>query len=256
MKEKSVFGFENDELEFQVIEDIAVIKHKERSFEFLSEPEKTGQFITLCEWVERDPMIKALIMFNEPNVFDDEGYHKFLSRILDDGNGKTGSHAEAQRRLNKAKQLNNFRSFVLKMIDYKKIYVSALSGTIVTPIFGLSLTADFRFASEDMQFSLSHERFGVHPSGGLPFLLPMYVGNQKAHEILIGCDNISADEAKRIGLVNEVFPKEDFFKKVIEKTSKLADKNQSVIKLTKRLACNYKSQLEEYFRYEAKMVGI
>ncbi len=72
---------------------------------------------------------------------------------------------------------------------------------------GLELvcSCDMRFCSSDALFALSEPRFGIITDVGGLQRLPKIVGRGKAREMAFRGHSIGADEAKRIGLVNEVF---------------------------------------------------
>ena len=72
---------------------------------------------------------------------------------------------------------------------------------------GLELvcSCDMRFCSSDALFALAEPRFGIITDVGGLQRLPKIVGRGKAREMAFRGHSIGADEAKRIGLVNEVF---------------------------------------------------
>ena len=72
---------------------------------------------------------------------------------------------------------------------------------------GLELvcSCDMRFCSSDALFSLPEPRFGIITDVGGLQRLPGIVGRGKARELAFRGHSIAADEARRIGLVNEVF---------------------------------------------------
>ena len=72
---------------------------------------------------------------------------------------------------------------------------------------GLELicSCDMRFCSSDALFALPEPRFGIITDIGGLQRLPKIVGRGKAREMAFRGHSIGADEARRIGLVNEVF---------------------------------------------------
>jgi len=72
---------------------------------------------------------------------------------------------------------------------------------------GLELvcSCDMRFCSSDALFGLPEPRFGIITDIGGLQRLPKIVGRGKVREMAFRGHSIGADEAKRIGLVNEVF---------------------------------------------------
>jgi enoyl-CoA hydratase/carnithine racemase len=72
----------------------------------------------------------------------------------------------------------------------------------------MALMCDFRFASTRARFSEGYVRVGLVPGNGGCFFLPRIVGTEKALELLMTGDFVTADEALRIGLVSRVLTPE------------------------------------------------
>jgi 2-(1,2-epoxy-1,2-dihydrophenyl)acetyl-CoA isomerase len=77
--------------------------------------------------------------------------------------------------------------------------------------FGMSLcmASDIRLASSDTRFIAIFIRRGMIPDGGATYLLPRLVGMGKALELAFGGEEINAEEALKIGLVNRVYKPEE-----------------------------------------------
>ena len=60
------------------------------------------------------------------------------------------------------------------------------------------------------------------------------MGRHKANELLFTCDQISAQEGYRIGLVNKVVPQDELIAAAIEMAQKIAQWPTASIKYTKR----------------------
>ena len=67
-----------------------------------------------------------------------------------------------------------------------------------------------RVAAEGANFRVSYTAFGLVPGNGGSYFLPRIVGEAKALELFLCADPISAREAHEIGLVNQVFPDDEF----------------------------------------------
>ena len=66
-------------------------------------------------------------------------------------------------------------------------------------------------ASEKAQLGQPEIKLGVYPPPA-SILFPRILGRQKAFELILSGDNISAQEAEAIGLVNKTVPAEEFKK--------------------------------------------
>lgn len=82
--------------------------------------------------------------------------------------------------------------------------IAAVNGAAVTGGLELVLCCDLAIASERARFADTHARVGIHPSGGMSVLLPRYVGLREAMGMSLTGRFVPADEARSMGLVNEV----------------------------------------------------
>ena len=85
-----------------------------------------------------------------------------------------------------------------------KPLIGAIHGVAVTGGFELARACDFLIASERAKFGDTHARVGVMPGWGLTVLLPQAIGIRRAREMSFTGNFLSADEARRYGLVNHV----------------------------------------------------
>lgn len=250
------FNFESVELHSYLREDIAVIKIKCKVFDALTDLAESGKLISLIHAAERVPDVKALMIINEAGCMDENEYDKFLHRILDRG---IDPYAPEEQRgviqkVDRVREINILNRAINHLVEFKKISVMALQGNIVTPFFGASLSVDFRYAAEDTSFSLAHLKYGLHPTGALPYFLPRYLGQSKAVELLFRGERISAGEAMDLGLVNAIFPSKDFENKCIAEIEKFCHLDTRVIHATKLLLHFSKAELQHYFDTEAALL--
>jgi len=83
--------------------------------------------------------------------------------------------------------------------------IAVIQGHCLGAGLELVCSCDMRFCSSDGLFGLPEPRFGIITDIGGLQRLPKIVGRGKAREMAFRGHSIGADEAKRIGLVNEVF---------------------------------------------------
>jgi len=96
--------------------------------------------------------------------------------------------------------------------------ICAIKGHCIGGGLELACCCDMRIGSEDSRFSIPEVRLGIVPDMGGTQRLPKIVGIGKAKELIYSARSIDAKEALRIGLLNEVCPKE----KVLERAFTLA----------------------------------
>lgn len=254
MKGKISLEFETPGLASRVIDDIVFIKFKNDVFETMTDLAESERLLNLLEYLRKDDQINALILSNEPESFGEKTYDKFIIRILHQDLEKNHLYPEeAIDKISRSKQINILNHVILYLIRINKITVAALNGKIATPFFGASLAMDFRFVSEDMEFVLPHTKFGLHPTGGLPYFLPRYIGHGKAMEYLLTGQKIPAQKALKLNLVNAVFPQKNFEQQVIERIRAINQQDFGSIGVSKRLAYFNRDEIIQYFEMEMEM---
>lgn len=84
--------------------------------------------------------------------------------------------------------------------------VAAVSGVAYGGAFNLALACDLVVCSEDARFCQVYLRRGVVPDMGGAYLLPRLIGMQRAKELMLLAEEIDAERAHGLGLVNAVLP--------------------------------------------------
>jgi enoyl-CoA hydratase len=100
-----------------------------------------------------------------------------------------------------------------------KISIALIHGYVVGTGLLMSLACDIRIADENARLGLSEVRLGFMPASGGTQRLARIVGIAKALEICLSGELYEAQEAHRIGLVNQVVP----FEKLIETGERMAN---------------------------------
>lgn len=85
-----------------------------------------------------------------------------------------------------------------------KPIIAAVHGYALAGGFELALICDVRIAAKGTQFGLPDTPLGLSPTSGMTYLLPRIVGLGRAMDLTLSADNIDAEEAWRIGLVNRL----------------------------------------------------
>jgi enoyl-CoA hydratase/carnithine racemase len=260
MTKKPVIEFENTDIQLTVDGHLAIIKILSRNpwrnlFTDLSKTEEINQ---LYDRIEKDPEIKGLLFLNEPDCYDETAYLNFLAEIsgrnIDDAQFRKIS--DFKHEIDRMREILITQQYILRMVYFQKLTFSGSLGSVSTPFLGASLSNDFRFASEGACFTFPHIKYGLHPTGALPFWLPHYVNKSKSDEILFSGKDLNVDEALELRLIHKILPKAEFHAHCIREAKTIADINQSAVRLTKELRYDYGRDLNEYFETERKFVGI
>lgn len=138
-----------------------------------------------------------------------------------------GDNFSAGIDLNLLSQVNS--QFVMEKLNWlQKVYgrwqelpvpvIAAVHGICYGSAVELILGCDIRIAADDTRLAIPEVRFGLSPDMGGTTRLTHLVGIGQAKRLIMGCDEIGAEEALRIGLVEKVVKKEE----LIEKSMKMA----------------------------------
>jgi enoyl-CoA hydratase/carnithine racemase len=103
-----------------------------------------------------------------------------------------------------------------------KPVIAAINGPVVGLGLVLALYCDIRLASDAARFGTAFAQRGLIAEYGLAWILPRLVGHANALDLLFTARMIDAPEALRVGLVNQVYPRETFLERVKEYSSHLA----------------------------------
>jgi len=123
----------------------------------------------------------------------------------------------------------------LELWDLPKPVIAAVNGVAVGGGLSIVLESDIILASENAKFGEFFVRRGFVSSGCGQWLLPRLIGPHRAKEMLMLGELIDARQAQEWGLVNHVYPADEFEERVKEFAEKLAQGPAKAISLIKRL---------------------
>jgi len=117
----------------------------------------------------------------------------------------------------------------------KKPLIGAINGPAMTGGFEMALNCDFLIASEKASFADTHVKMGIHPGWGMSQLLQGAVGQRMAKQMSLTCQFLSAQDALRAGLVNEVVAPERLVPRAKEIAGFIAQLNPEMLQTMKNL---------------------
>lgn len=109
-----------------------------------------------------------------------------------------------------AEQSSRFGQQVLDLIEnLGKPVIAAINGFALGGGCETAMACTIRIATEGARFGQPEVSLGLLPGGGGTQRLPRLVGKGRALQLILSGEMISAQEAHRIGLVNEIVPAAD-----------------------------------------------
>lgn len=190
-----------------------------------------------------DEGVRALLLRGEGRAFSSG------ADLKDEGvRGEDGSLADLGDYLRRT-----YSRTVLLIASMEKPVVAALGGVVYGAGVGIALSCDLRVAAEDARISVAFVNIGLMPDAGTTFFLPRVVGLGRAMELSLLGDEIGAEEAARIGLVNRVVPAERLLEEARSLSERLAAMPTRALGETRRaLRRSFESGLEEALEREAE----
>lgn len=125
---------------------------------------------------------------------------------------------------------------VTKLLELMpKPTIAAVHGFALGGGTEMAIACDFIVASEKAVFGQPEVGLGIIPGFGATIRLAKFVGLPMAKELIFSGRRVKADEAKQIGLVNQIYPVENFMERVIELARLISNQSVSAISKAKNL---------------------
>ncbi len=162
------------------------------------------------------------------------------------GAGPTGPGAGREMMRTRSQRL------IRALWELEKPIIAAVNGVAAGLGAHMAFACDLVIAAAEARFIEVFVRRGIAVDAGGAYLLPRLIGLAKAKELVFFGDDLSPDEALRIGLINKVVPADGLREATREWAEKLAQGPTFAIGMSKRLLNrSLDSDLETAFEEEA-----
>lgn len=132
-----------------------------------------------------------------------------------------------------AERSSRFGQGVLDLIEnLGKPVIAAVNGFALGGGCETAMACTIRIAMESAKFGQPEVALGLLPGGGGTQRLPRLVGKGRALQLILSGETISAREAHRIGLVNEIVPAADLIARAEAILSKIASNAPVAVKFS------------------------
>ena len=116
------------------------------------------------------------------------------------------------------------------VLECRKPTLAALRGYCYGGGAVLAAACDIRLGASDTRFKFHGASYGLAPGGAI---LPRIVGAAKAKELLFTCDEVLAEEALRIGLLNQLVPPDAVLDAAVAMAERIASNSARAIAVLK-----------------------
>jgi methylglutaconyl-CoA hydratase len=184
-----------------------------------------------------DDLLRALKKVEESDaiVLIVTGAGKAFSAGMDLENLKTLIGRSPEQNLEDSETMvRMFRS----LYEFPKVTIAAVNGPAIAGGTGLALLCDFTLAVPEAKFGYTEVRIGFVPAIVSTFLLRQ-TGEKHARDLLLTGRIIGAEEAARMGLVNEIVAPESLMSRARELAALLMENSPASLRATKKLLSDH-----------------
>jgi enoyl-CoA hydratase len=132
------------------------------------------------------------------------------------------------------RQRQDFDRTLYTVRQLRKPILAAVNGTAYGGGCELAQSTDFIIASENATFGQPEAMLGLAAGGGSPALLPRLLPPGKALQMLMTGDPITAQEAHRLGMVNELHPRDELLDAARRIAERIASNSPTAVQAVKR----------------------
>tara|TARA_B100000925_G_C21999910_1_gene470738 strand:- start:668 stop:1492 length:825 start_codon:yes stop_codon:yes gene_type:complete len=191
--------------------------------------EVVAELKKMCKWADENNSVRCVVITGaKPNPPPEGKRAKPNSFVAGaDITEFTGKNSKEIR--------ERFRNNAIEAIwDLKKPTIAMVDGFALGGGCEVACSCDIRIASTRAIFGTPEINLGLMPGYGGTQRLVHLVGYGRAMEMMMTGNNVSAEDAYRMGLVNHIFEPEDLESKTMEIAQTIASKSAFIMKVAKK----------------------
>ncbi|MGV0034401.1 MAG: enoyl-CoA hydratase-related protein [Candidatus Azotimanducaceae bacterium WSBS_2022_MAG_OTU7] len=191
---------DTDELLCRIKERVAVVTlnkpHKKNALGDILTPALRSVLLTL----EHDERVGCVMITGAGDAFCSGG----------DVSGMGGAATPKSRDQRVAELLHKQETLTLRIHELGKVTIAALPGAAAGAGLSIALACDLRVAASNAFITTAFRNVGLSGDYGASWFLPRLIGLSRAKELFYTARRVDAEEGERLGLFNQVFPRESF----------------------------------------------
>jgi 2-(1,2-epoxy-1,2-dihydrophenyl)acetyl-CoA isomerase len=238
-------------------EDLIVQKVNHSLWITLNRPEASNAYssgmvsalVEVLKYADIDNGIRVIIITGSGKNFCAGGDIKAMR-------GKTGMFSGESNELREAYQAG-IQQIPIAISQLRTPLIAMVNGAAIGAGCDLAAMCDLRVASSEAIFAETFARVGLVPGDGGAFFLTRLIGFGKAMEMFLTCKNISAEEALKIGLVNQVVLPEELRRTTQDLADQISSLPPIALQMTKKSVTHaYQNDLISHLELMAAYQGI
>jgi len=184
------------------------------------------QLAALWPAVDQDPDVRVVLVRGAGRAFSAGGSFELTESLMADHDAR-------------ARVVRETRDIFYNVINCSKLVVSAIHGPAVGAALAVALLADISVAARGARIIDGHTRLGVAAGDHAAVCWPLLCGMAKAKYYLLTCDEMSGEEAERLGLVSLCVDDDDLLETARDIARRLCDGAQEGLRWTKYALNNW-----------------
>jgi 2-(1,2-epoxy-1,2-dihydrophenyl)acetyl-CoA isomerase len=238
-------------------EDLIVEKRSHTLWITLNRPDASNAYSTsmihglveVLKHADADTEIRVMVITGAGKSFCAGGDIKAML-------GKTGMFAGESNKLRETYQ-SGIQQIPITISQLRTPLIAMVNGAAVGAGCDLAAMCDMRIASDLASFAETFAKVGLVPGDGGAFFLTRLIGFGKAMEMFLTCKTIGAEEAQKIGLVNQVVLPEKLKQTTQEIADHLASFPPIALQMTKKAVSHaHQNDLLSHLELMAAYQGI
>ena len=196
---------------------------------------------------DEDPNVRAVLITGEGSVFCAGGDIRAMLENADD-DGRVGVFLK--------KLTIGLHAAIATIARMPKPVIAAVNGTAAGAGFSLAMGCDLILAADTAKFTMAYTKIGLVPDGSSTYFLPRLVGSRRALDLMLTNRVLSANEARDIGIVSEIYPEKEFAAKARAFAGDLAAGPTQAYGFAKRLVTQSGAEsLETQMEHERRAIA-
>jgi len=240
MKRKIDLESDFDFFKGEIIGSVLVLNFKDDLMFRATSLVAKSTILDYLDQLSRSDAIKVLLIVSSPRKAGREEYCKFYDQVIETALDISAVH----------KLFHAIDDLILKIKEVNQIVVHADSGNVLPLFLNISLACDYRIVADNTVFQNPCLEYGLVPKGGGAFFLSKILGAAGAYRIMLSEDDISASEALKLGLVDEVVAFSELRDAAFKVAEDFARKPAKSLRCCKRLLNYSFKELREYLEFE------
>ena len=213
-------------IEYSIDNHVAIIAFNRPEVLNALNDQITGEATKAFKQAGRDPDVRAIILTGNGRGFSSGADLSSNDLNKHSVNGKPPGAGDHLKKV--------YHPLINQITTIEKPVIGAVNGIAAGIGMSIALATDLRVVSDKAAFTLGFGKIGLVPDGGASWILPRLIGYNRAYQIYLTSEKVSAQTALDWGMVNQVVPHDQLMEVTMAMAQKLAQGPTMAFGLTKR----------------------